>query len=42
MRRETVLGRTAHERHVEIITFIAFERGELLARTRHQRITPSR
>jgi hypothetical protein len=31
MRRETVLGRTAHERQVEIIRFIA-ERGELLAR----------
>ena len=32
MRRETVLGRTPHERQVEIIRYIA-ERGELLART---------
>jgi len=32
MRRETVLGRTPHERQLEIIQFIA-ERGELLART---------
>jgi hypothetical protein len=32
MRRETVLGRTPHERQVEIIQYIA-ERGELLART---------
>ena len=32
MRRETALGRTARERQVEIIEFIA-ERGELLART---------
>jgi hypothetical protein len=32
MRRETVMGRTSHERTMEIITFIA-ERGELLART---------
>lgn len=31
MRRETVLGRTPHERQVEIIRFIA-ERGEVLAR----------
>ena len=32
MRRETVLGRTPHERQVEIIHYIA-ARGELLART---------
>jgi hypothetical protein len=32
MRRETVLGRTPHERQVEIIHYIA-ERGEVLART---------
>lgn len=32
MRRETVLGRAAHERQVEIIRYIA-ENGELLART---------
>lgn len=32
MRRETVLGKTPHERQVEIIHFIA-ERGEVLART---------
>jgi hypothetical protein len=32
IRRETVLGRTPHERQVEIMAFIA-ERGELLART---------
>ena len=32
MRRETVLGRTPHERQLEIINYIA-ERGELLART---------
>jgi hypothetical protein len=32
MRRETVLGRTPHERQVEIIQYIA-GRGELLART---------
>jgi hypothetical protein len=32
MRRETVLGRTSHERQVEIIHYIA-EWGELLART---------
>jgi hypothetical protein len=32
MRRETVLGRTPHERQVEIINYIA-ESGELLART---------
>jgi hypothetical protein len=32
MRRETVLGRTPHDRQVEIIHFIA-ERGEVLART---------
>jgi hypothetical protein len=32
MRRETVLGRTSHERVTEIIRFIA-DRGELLART---------
>ena len=31
MRRETVLGRTPHERQVEIIRYIA-DRGELLAR----------
>jgi hypothetical protein len=32
MRRETVMGRTSHERTMEIIAFIA-DRGELLART---------
>ena len=32
MRRETVMGKTPHERQVEIIHFIA-ERGEVLART---------
>ena len=32
MRRETVLGRTAHERHVEIMRYIA-QHGEVLART---------
>ncbi len=32
MRRETVLGRTPHERQVEIIQYIG-SRGELLART---------
>src|ERR1044071_1923204 len=32
MRRETVMGRTPHERQVEIIQFIA-GRGEILART---------
>jgi hypothetical protein len=32
MRRETVMGRTSHERTMEIINFIA-ARGELLART---------
>jgi hypothetical protein len=32
MRRETVLGRTPHERQVEIIHYVA-DRGELLART---------
>jgi len=31
MRRETVLGRTSHERHVEIVQYIAAH-GELLAR----------
>ena len=32
MRRETVMGRTPHERHVEIMRYIA-SHGELLART---------
>ena len=32
MRRETVLGRTPHDRQVEIIRYIG-QRGELLART---------
>jgi hypothetical protein len=32
MRRETVLGRTPHDRQVEIIHYVA-DRGELLART---------